>query len=161
MLILINGNINAGKSTVAKILTEKIPNTANVEIDSLRHFIAWMPIEESVPLNLENAASVINNFAKRKMNVVVNYPLSKKNYEYLVSRLDIPKAEIQVFSLNPDIQIILNERDGKKAEYYGDRIKHLDAKQIANPDFGITIDSSKLTPEETAEIILESIKGKK
>ncbi len=39
MIIFINGSINAGKTTIAKILAEKIPQTANVEIDELRNFI--------------------------------------------------------------------------------------------------------------------------
>jgi len=45
MIIFINGSINAGKSTVAKMLAEKIPNTALVEIDVFHEMIEWMPID--------------------------------------------------------------------------------------------------------------------
>ncbi len=41
MIIFINGPINSGKTTVAKILSSKIPNTVNVEIDNLHEFIDW------------------------------------------------------------------------------------------------------------------------
>ena len=50
MIILINGSMNAGKSTVAKLLINKIPRTAHVE--SLRRFIEWMSIDESIPYNI-------------------------------------------------------------------------------------------------------------
>ena len=64
MIIFISGSINSGKSTVAKILAEKIPRVANIEIDSLRSFISWLEIDKAIPINLENAISVIHNFVK-------------------------------------------------------------------------------------------------
>ena len=78
MIIFINGSINSGKSTIAKILAQEIKRSAVVEIDSLSAFIEWMPIEEKIELNLENAVSVIKNFTKRKFDVIVPYPLSQK-----------------------------------------------------------------------------------
>lgn len=83
MIIFINGSINAGKSTVAKILAEKIGNAALVEIDVLREMIGWMPIDRAVPINLKNALSAIKNFADEGLNIIVPYPLSRKNYNYL------------------------------------------------------------------------------
>ncbi len=82
MIIFLNGSINAGKSTVAKLLTKELPNTALVEIDAFHEMISWMPIEQSIPLNLENAVSVITNFAKKNLNVIIPYPLSQKNYDW-------------------------------------------------------------------------------
>ena len=96
MIIFLNGSINAGKTTVAKLLANKIPDTAIVEIDSLRAMIEWMPIEKAVPINLENTISVIKNFTKRNLNIVVPYPLSQKNYDFVVNELK-------------DINIILNK----------------------------------------------------
>ena len=64
MIIFISGSINSGKTTISKILTQKIPNTANIEIDNIRAFIDWLDIEKAIPINLENAVLIINNFAK-------------------------------------------------------------------------------------------------
>ena len=36
VIIILNGVPNAGKSTVARLLVEKLPNTAHLEIDLLR-----------------------------------------------------------------------------------------------------------------------------
>jgi tRNA uridine 5-carbamoylmethylation protein Kti12 len=104
MLIFLNGSINAGKSTVAKILAKKISSTALVEIDSLREMIEWMPIDEAVPINLENAVSVIRNFAKRNLNVIVPYPLSHKNHDYLVKELNGINTKMYFFTLAPKIE---------------------------------------------------------
>lgn len=43
MLIFINGSVNAGKTTIAKILAKKLSNTAVVEIDSLREMMVRYP----------------------------------------------------------------------------------------------------------------------
>ena len=88
MIIFLNGSINSGKSTVAKLLSKQIPNCALVEIDTLRAMIDWMPIDQSIPFNLENGVSLITNFVKRELNVIVPYPLSQKNYEYMTGHLD-------------------------------------------------------------------------
>ncbi len=53
MVILINGSINSGKSTVAQILAKKINRPALVEVDRLHEFIEWMPIDKAVPLNIK------------------------------------------------------------------------------------------------------------
>ncbi len=82
MIIFINGSINSGKTTIAKLLTEKISNSALLEIDTLRDMIAWMPLDKSIPINLDNAISLISNFSTSGLNVIVPYPLSQKNHDY-------------------------------------------------------------------------------
>lgn len=153
MIIFINGSINAGKSTIAKILTNKIPNTANVEIDSLRDFIYWLDIEKAVPINLENAVLVINNFAKHGYNVMVPYPLSQKNYEYL--KKELSDNELYCFTLSPDIKKAQNDTADRKLEQWErDRIQHHYNIGIPNPSFGKIINNTNQTPEETVEEII-------
>jgi len=153
MIIFINGSINAGKSTVAKILAGKIPNTANVEIDNLRHFIHWLEIDKAVPINLENAVLVINNFAKHGFNVVVPYPLSQKNYEYL--KKEIKGNNLYFFTLSPDIKKAQSDtRDRVLTQRERDRIKYHYDIGIPRPTFGKIIDNTSQTPDETAEKII-------
>lgn len=78
MIIFISGSINSGKSTVAAILERRIPRTAIVEVDAIRKMIEWMPLEESIPINLENAISITRNFTKNGLNTVIAYPIRKK-----------------------------------------------------------------------------------
>lgn len=46
MIILLNGCINAGKSTVAKALVRLLKDAAHVELDDLRHCMSALPFED-------------------------------------------------------------------------------------------------------------------
>lgn len=159
MIIFLNGSINSGKSTVSKLLAKELPNVALVEIDTLREMIAWMPIDEAVPINLENAVSVVSNFAKRDMNVIVPYPLSEKNYQYIINGLKDLDVEIHTFTLAPKLEVTQSnrgERDITQQEQ--DRIKHHYNIGIHSPSFGVVVDNTNQTPEETARYILKKIR---
>jgi len=155
MIIFINGSFNAGKSTVAKLLATKIGDTAIVEVDTFHDFIEWMPIKESVLVNLENATLVIRNFVKRGFNVIVPYSLSKRNYEYLMEELKNVEDDIQIFTLNPKIEEVLENRGEKElTEAEKERIKYHYSTGINNPTFGKVINNTHQTPTETVENIL-------
>ena len=159
MIIFLNGSLNSGKTTVAHLLEKKIEKTAVVEIDELRNFIAWMPIEEAVPINLENALSVMRNFLKRDLNIIVSYPLSQKNYDYFMENLKELNEKIFVFTLSPRLEVILSKRGERKIDDWDiKRIKYHYEMGLHKPSFGVIIDNSKQTPEETVNIILDYIK---
>lgn len=159
MIIFLNGSINSGKTTVAKLLAQKFLNTALVEVDSLREMIEWMPIDEAVPINLENVISVIKNFSKRNLNVIVSYPLSQNNYDYVINELKDTNTKIYFFTLAPKLEKILTNRgDRELNDSEKERIKHHYDIGINTPSFGIVIDNTDQTPEETVEEILKSIK---
>jgi len=159
MIIFINGSINSGKSTVAKILAERLPNTAILEIDSLREMIGWLPLDKAIPINLENAVLIIKNFSKRNINVIVPYPLSKSNYEYMVDELETVNVDIYCFTLSPALGEILKNRDGRVLnKWEEERIKYHYSVGINNPSFGVVIDNTHQTPEKTMMEILKNIK---
>lgn len=161
MIIFISGSINAGKSTVARLLAEKIKDTAVVEVDRFHEFIPWMPIAESVLINLENAVLVIRNFYKRGFNVIVPYPLSKRNYEYLMEELKDIAEDISIFTLNPELEEVLKNRGERElTEAEKERIKYHYSIGINNPTFGKIINNTKQTPVETAENILSLLESK-
>lgn len=158
MLIFLNGSINAGKSTIARLLASRIPNTAVVEIDAFHEMIEWMPIDQAVPLNLENAVSTIRNFANRNLNVIIPYPLSQKNYEYMNSQLKDLNCEKYFFTLAPRLEKALTNRGTRELDdAEKDRIKHHYNIGITSPKFGEIIDNSDMTPEETSERIFDRI----
>jgi hypothetical protein len=158
MIIFLNGSINAGKSTVARILVKSVENTALLEIDAFHEMIEWMPINQAVPLNLENAVSVISNFAKRGLNVIVPYPLPQKNYEYMIDNLKGFDTKIYFFTLSPKREKTLTNRGTRElTDQEKDRIKHHYNIGIPSPIFGEIIDNSDQTPQETADYILSKI----
>jgi hypothetical protein len=159
MIIFINGSINSGKSTVAKLLVKELPKTALVEIDAFHEMIEWMPIDEAVPLNLENALTTIRNFISRDLNVIVPYPLSQKNNDYFVAGLKDLDIETHVFTLAPKLEKTLTNRGTRElTDWERQRIQHHYDVGIHKPNFGEIIDNTNQTPEETAKLILDKIK---
>ncbi len=158
MIIFLNGSINAGKSTIAKLLIKELPNTALLEIDWLRQMIEWMPIDKAIPFNLENAVSVIKNFTRAGLHVVVPYPLSHENYDYMMENLKDLNTKIHVFTLDPKLdKAVLNRGTRELDDWERARIKHHYDIGIHNPNFGETIDTSTQTPEETTTYILAKL----
>jgi hypothetical protein len=159
MVIFLNGSINSGKSTIARLLSKKIEKAAIVEIDSLRDFIQDINLEDSISLNLENAALLVHNFISHGFNVIVPYPLSRKNYEFLVEKLGGLKEDLYFFTLAPTIEKAQSDtKDRELTDWERDRIKHHYTIGIASPDFGETIDSTNHVPTETAEYIFSKLK---
>ncbi len=104
-IIFLNGCINAGKSTVANRLKEIVPNLAHVEVDDLHRFASWMPIERAIHLNWENAVNVTKTFVGVEMDVVFSYPLSKSDYEYLLTRFSGVNAHFIPITLYTSLEI--------------------------------------------------------
>ena len=133
-------------------------NTALLEIDVFHEMVEWMPIDQAVPVNLENAVSVIKNFTKRGIDIIVPYPLSQKNYDYFMNELKELNSKILVFTLAPKLEKSLTNRGNRELnDWERERIKHHYNIGITNPTFGEIIDSSEQTPQETAEYILSKI----
>ncbi len=158
MIIFLNGSINSGKTTIANILAKKNSNTALLEIDTLRQMINWMPIDKAVPINLENVVSLIRNFSNKKFNVIVPYPLSQKNHDYVMNELKDINTKIFVFTLSPKLEKALTNRGNRELDDWEvERIKYHYNIGIHNPIFGEIIDNTEQTPEETANYILRKI----
>lgn len=157
MIIFINGSINSGKSTIARLLKLKIPNTAHIEVDKLRALIDWIPLEESIPINLQNTASLISNFAANNINVIITYPMDKHDYGAVFNALT-GKHDIHFFTLNPKLEVALSNRGSRElTEWEIERIKYHYKAKINKPGFGVNIDNSTQTPEETLEMIMEKL----
>src|ERR1035437_5173581 len=154
MIIFLSGSINSGKSTVAKLLVAKLPRIALIEVDVLRDMIEWMPIDKAVPINLENSVSLIRNFMENNLNVLVSYPLSEKNHQYVLSSLKGVDTKIFFFTLAPRLERALTDRGNRKLDdWERNRIKHHYDTGICRPSFAEIIDNSEQTPEVTTSII--------
>jgi hypothetical protein len=157
MIIFINGSINSGKTTIAKLLKNKIPKTAHIEVDDLRALIDWIPLEESLPISLQNTAAIINNLTANNINVIVSYPMDKNDYGAVFNSLK-GKHDIHFFTLNPKLEVALSNRGEREmTEWEIERIKYHYKAGINKPGFGINIDNSTQTPEETVAKIIEHL----
>jgi hypothetical protein len=160
MIILLNGSINAGKSTVAQCLVDRLPRTAHVEVDDLRAFIRQIPLAEAIPINLENAVGVTRTFVRHGFHVVLTYPLGDQDYAYLVDQLTPCGVPIYTFTLSPALTVAITNRGTRELSAHEIRRIHEQyAQDRHQPGFGISIDNSTLPPEETAAQILQLIRS--
>jgi chloramphenicol 3-O-phosphotransferase len=152
--IWLNGAINSGKTATAKALQTLVPRTAHVEVDSLNAFIDWMPLEDSIPIDLENAVAVANVFLAYGLNVVVTYPLSTACYARIADRLTLP---LRLFTLRPPLETCLQDRGRRSlSDWERQRIAYHYNGGI-DLDIGIAIDNSSMTAAECAARILAQI----
>lgn len=113
-LIVVSGSINAGKSTVSGLLVERLQQgrrrTAHVQGDALRHFVTRLPLEDAVPVTLQNIAAVSKSFLMAGFDVVVDYPLYRPDYEGLCKALSETAATIHAFTLSLALEVAQSQR---------------------------------------------------
>ncbi|KKQ18786.1 MAG: hypothetical protein US33_C0045G0005 [Parcubacteria group bacterium GW2011_GWC1_36_9] len=159
VIIFINGSINSGKTTVSKLLTGHLPKTAFIELDDIRNMFNWMPLEEAIPITIDLGVNLIKDFVKKDMSVIVSYPLSQKNYNSITEKLSDINQRKYFFTLSPKLEKILENRGPRRlTKWEKERIKHHYDIGIHNPLFGIIIDNTNQTPDETVKEILKNIK---
>lgn len=159
MIIFVNGSINSGKSTVAKALQDKIQNSAVVEIDNLHAFIEkYVPIGKAIDLNFKNAFCVIKNLVDVGMDIIVPYVISEKNYLLIINELEKLDVKIVFVTLDLPLEKVLESR-GKRdlSEWEIERIKYHYSIGINKPNFGLILDTSKLSVEDTVKEIIDLI----
>ncbi len=158
MIIIIDGSINSGKTTVSGLIASMVPNTAHVEVDSLRHFVHWLPLEEAIPISLENAASVALNLVARGMHVVIDYPLGAEDHQYLVDRLAKTAEMVHTFTLSPSLSVAVENRGNRELSARAKRrIREQYEYRKSHSPVGLPIDNTHQTPEETAETIVKEL----
>ncbi len=158
MIIFLSGSINSGKSTIAKILIKRMPDCVNLEVDKICEFVDHIEKEEIEDIIFENVISLIKDYVKHGLNVIVSYPLSNGRFDYLESQLKENDSSIYLFTLNPRLEIAMSERGERRAKTIdSERVKFHYEIGINKLDKGINIDNSNQTPEETIDEILSHI----
>jgi cytidylate kinase len=154
LAILVSGPINAGKTTVSRLLARRLPRTAHVEGDALRHFASWMTLHESLPVTLANLADVSRNYLRADVHVVVDYPLSALQHAALVAALEPEASAVHSFVLAPPLHVALRDRGRPLDDWERARIRELYEERAHEPGFGISLDTGELTAEQTVEEIV-------
>ncbi|HEX9004205.1 MAG TPA: hypothetical protein VGB07_30105 [Blastocatellia bacterium] len=161
MIILLNGSINAGKTTVSKRLCCLLPRAAHVEVDSLRDFIGWMPLEESIPINIEAAIAVSKVFVRHGLNVVFSYPLRPEDYEVILREFGELHVPVHCVTLRPRLEVSLTNRGTRQlTDWERSRIQYHYETRLNDPGVGFILDNSAQSPDETAREILRRIEAK-
>lgn len=156
MIIWINGSINSGKTTIAKLLGTQFEKPAVIEIDEIRNFISSTELSKAIPINLENTMMITKNFLRHGYTVIIPYPLSENNKEYINDQISGLGIKLMIFSLAPKLEIALSNRGTRKLNNWErDRIKYHYETGVPELSDSIKIDNSDETPEETVSRIMK------
>lgn len=160
-IININGPINSGKTTVSKLLQEKLPDCLFVEVDEL------LSDEEQKELNLSREKGWVERLKRlneiitqekkiqRYENIIFAYPMTGKTYHQWKLWEDENTKFINI-TLAPKLDSCLQNRDERKlSAQEKERIKQMYQESYNCPEFSdLVIDNSTQTPIETLDYIL-------
>ncbi len=159
MIIILDGPINAGKSTVGARLASRLPQAVHIEIDHLRHFAAGLTLEQAIPYALADAASLVAAWTGRGFHVVVSWPIERANLHHFTAVASASGTALFVFTLLPKLETALSDR-GRRRLSAGERarIREMYADMYASGQAaGVAIDNSDQSPAETTQLILDHI----
>ena len=167
MLILnINGPINAGKTTVSKLLDESLSDSLFIEVDDL------LTDEEEDRLGLSMEAGwkervdrlekiILQKKADKTCRVLIfAYPIVRKNFERWKSYEDGQTRFFNI-TLSPSLEKCLTNRGTRElTEWEHSRIRQMYAEHYQDPEFSdLIIDNGEQTPRQTVQVILDFLEA--
>lgn len=155
MLVFISGSINSGKTTTAKELAYKL-GADFVNVDDLNDTIPNFNLATDLDKSMDLAIKTINESLARGKDVIANYVVRQKDFERFAYEIHTDKQ--YVITLAPRLEVAQSQRgDRVLTDWEVQRIKHHYDTGIASPKFGLVIDNSDLSLEETVQAILDKI----
>lgn len=160
LLVNISGAINAGKSTVSRLLAQKIPKSIFVEIDDL------LPDAEQEALNLDFMGGIMERLRRfddtlillktaHQYDVILfAYPINTENFKRWSKFID-KKTKLISITLSPSLETCLKNRGTRELnEQEILRIKEMYAENYHQSDLSdFIVCTDNQTPKETAAII--------
>ena len=162
MLILnINGPMNAGKTTVSKILAQKMPNSHFIEVDDLMTDAEQEALGLSIPESWKERVKRLNKKllvlrnTKQYDTVIFAYPITESLYQKWM-RLTDKKTRFLNITLAPSLSVCLTNRGSRELDdWTKKRIPQMYAEGYHNPPFSdLILCNDNQAPEQTAEIIM-------
>ena len=145
MLVFINGSINSGKTTVSKLLAEKL-RAEFINFDDINDTIPGFDLNKDIPKTFELGIKKINLLNAKGKDVVANYVVRNEDWERLLNDVDTKKKYL--ITLAPRLEVAHSNRGARKlTDWEVSRVKFHYDTGIANPKHGITIDNSDIPVE--------------
>jgi chloramphenicol 3-O-phosphotransferase len=168
-IIAVTGIQAAGKSTVARLLTERFPRGVHIEADALQRMIvsgaAWVEqpgpphgeAERQLRLRLTHMTLLARSFFDAGFTVILDDIILGDRCHQLLTNLEGYPFTIVVLAPHLDA-VHRRDRDRPKRTLGDAWAAYLDAELRATMrDTGIWIDNSNQTPDETVNEIIRRI----
>jgi hypothetical protein len=150
--------MNSGKSTIAKLLVQKIPNAVHLEVDTLFQFVDHLETVDVEKVIWENVLVLTQSYIDNNLSVIISYVFGEAKADELVEKLSKIDKKVYLFTLSPELKLALSNRGTREVnDNEKERIKLHYAQGINISTKGIIIDNSTQTPDETVMVILDRI----
>lgn len=164
--IFILGAQGAGKTTLARILKQKL-NSTHIDFDWIRGFhlnATWSNTSVSEEtMSLENLSLLLKNYVKHGYQNVIVSGLSKENISLLDALKDYRSILFTLYLTDDQIlkERVLNEtRDSGFRDFEASIASNKILRNETPSEIENKIDNTNQTPEETAQQIVEILHAK-
>ena len=165
-IILITGIMAAGKSTVAQHLAEQLPKSVHLRGDVFRRMIVSGRVEMSpdtmeaglrqLMLRYQVAVTAADLYCKAGFTVVYQDIIIGPVFQDVVDMLIQTPQPVYVIVLCPTPDVVARREAGREKTGYGawtpDQLDH--ELRTNTPHYGLWLDTSALSVEETVDAIL-------
>ena len=136
------------------MLAQKL-NVQFLDFDSISEQIDNFDLSKDIPRVIDEGIKRLDELLKDNRLVVAAFPVRQEDYERLAKSLG---SDLRVVTLSPPLEVTQTNRGTRElTAWEKQRIKyHYDTK-ISNPGFGLVIDNSKTTPDQTADSIIRKL----
>lgn len=170
ILIIIDGPMGSGKSTVAELLHKKIPGkTALISLDKLKRIVSEYKMDslEHLELAAKSGAAMADTYLKDGINVIVEKAFTMEQYLRAFLKLIKTKPRIFIYQMEIPFELgILRVKERERLKEKGIPKNKIKEKVTRNYKHFIesrykdakVFDSSKLTPRQIINKIIKDLK---
>ena len=164
-LVIIDGPMGSGKTTIGKILHSKLKRTAVISNDKIKFFIS--DFERGERDNAITGAvlqQMCREYIKQGINIVLQQGFWKK--EYVNPYIQLAKdnnIKLFIYQLEAPREVLLERIENRSSQTTNpvpqERIdQNLDSWELNRYKSEKTFNTSQLNPEDIADLILEDLR---
>lgn len=164
MVVVLRGPAGVGKSTISRIIQEKLGvNWVVIDVDKLKHY---MPLKEGQTNRAERSkiAHDVSQFFTKEMcqkgyDVILEEMYKKPFNDSIINFLQINHIDYIKIFLSAPIEHVLQRSKSREKDVPDEEIRRHFSEIVAYDD-DFVIDTTKYSSEQAADLIITEIKKK-